>query len=102
MPAERFMSDAPKPINGFEIHWGRDHDSIGVTPLETDTSYFKSINQILRELGKTEITEEEWVHKHGAGRILGHHATWICNRRNANRLIAVIKRARDQAFGKDE
>lgn len=97
-------SDVFERHYGFEVNWGRDDDFVSITPTLTDRGLFVEVNKVLKTLGKPLITEKEWSSSYGGfgSRSFGLPYVGFNKRRGVNKLISILKRARDHAFGKDE
>lgn len=121
MPAEKIQSPGmpgEKDRPHLRLAWGHDHASVQVASL-FDAKHgadviISTVNEWLKAAGLTEVPGREEL-----GRLIaekaepdsiaaqfgigfeGFHVS-LDDRRAVNQLIAVARRSRDQAFGKDE
>lgn len=109
MPRETICGQT-MPID-IEVAWGArsEYVQIGSVHNEGQTAGFIIINEWLAKAGMPVIDVAELRRKldeHDSTRAVfsvphGWHATFT-ERSDVNRMIAVLRRARDHAFGKDE
>lgn len=108
MPAETIYGNDRFDLR---IAWGRDDDNVQmVTKVRDDEGYgrvIKMVNEWLAAAGMDSIDAEKL--KAALEREPGKAGPWFDgwhwnahDRRGVNLAIATLKRARDQAFGRDE
>lgn len=109
MPRET-IHGAAMPID-VEIAWGSDCEYVQVGSVHNDGSKaaITIINEWLEKVGAPQVNVEQMrldLERHPETKGVfavphGWHATFS-DRRAVNKLIEVLRRARDHAFGKDQ
>lgn len=122
MPAEKIQTESRNPTDNpvdrpyLRVAWGHDNGYIQVAalfePLHGSDVIIRTVNEWLTAAGLDKIPGREELsklieQKAGPDEIQfgvafdGFHVS-LDDRRDINRLIAVARRARDSAFGRDE
>lgn len=86
MPRETIVNETPEEDFCLTVGWSREGEWVDVTTFRPDA--------VIGVLDNGKVKLLEGLDRPG----------WVVNldRNNINRLIRVLRRARDQAFGKDE